>query len=578
MQRSLPIKVGLWLSLAFGPAVGSIAAGASDRQTAISQKTVAEGIDPVPKKTEARRAETRLKQIFGPLATETAALSPDGRRIAYTLRSGEEIAIVVLELDHPTKARARVVVNTDTKATSYPNRFNEKSLARVRWLQWVTNERLVFETNWADGLALISLDADGRGERVLATHRTAQIFGSTPQLLGASTREANSVLIRITYPPKFTGMVRFEAIRGVPPLRFTDNFRLNAETGKFTAISDNDCVEEMRSLAARQSASQREWPAVGATLRTVLPQHHVTVLASDGSFTRFLARVETPADPGSFYVFDRSQNKAWDLIRCLPEPDADRRHASSRFTHVDPDGKRVPGVLTLPDSPRVAPAPVVVLVPESRKSKATLEYRPEVRAFAEMGFAVVQFDGHSSADETDRSEVEWERQQVGQMARVLDGLIRDQRVGSRAILFGTGQGAGVALRTLQTFPRHFRGAVLLSARMHPAEWDDPARWPNPDPDTQPARQPPIGQPVLMLQYAGNQRNWLSAPQFTALGAVARSLREAGTPVTLVGLREEFHRKFPGATANAYAQIEEFLMATAFDYEVRTGEPVPVKDP
>ena len=39
------------------------------------------------------------------LAASTVALSPDGRRIAYTTRSDRELAVILLDLENPARQR-----------------------------------------------------------------------------------------------------------------------------------------------------------------------------------------------------------------------------------------------------------------------------------------------------------------------------------------------------------------------------------------------------------------------------------------------------------------------------------------
>ncbi|HWA24037.1 MAG TPA: prolyl oligopeptidase family serine peptidase [Lacunisphaera sp.] len=122
----------------------------------------------------------RFAELFHRFTTEHAALSPDGKYLAFSLRDGEQLSVVVLEVDHPETAKVRVLVVTDDQATAmFSDRQREKTPGRIRWMRWVTPSRLAVETNrirsldaedgWTTNVgAMVAFDADGGNLRQLA--------------------------------------------------------------------------------------------------------------------------------------------------------------------------------------------------------------------------------------------------------------------------------------------------------------------------------------------------------------------------------------------------------------------------
>ncbi len=123
----------------------------------------------------------RFAELFRRFRTEHAALSPDGRYVAYSIRNDEEISVVVLDREQPDALKTRVVVINDDAATPMLSESQrEKTPGRIRWMRWVTPNRLVVETNrvhvggsggaWASQVgAVLAFDADGANARQIAS-------------------------------------------------------------------------------------------------------------------------------------------------------------------------------------------------------------------------------------------------------------------------------------------------------------------------------------------------------------------------------------------------------------------------
>jgi len=125
----------------------------------------------------------RFKQLFQPFRTNEAALSPDGKYLAYSVRENETLSVLVVEIAHPEKIKCRVQVIDDDGATPMlaPNQ-REKTPGRINWMRWVTSNRVVVETNrvfartagpnlnWQSWQgAVMGFDADGTHAKLLAS-------------------------------------------------------------------------------------------------------------------------------------------------------------------------------------------------------------------------------------------------------------------------------------------------------------------------------------------------------------------------------------------------------------------------
>lgn len=131
-------------------------------------------------------APGRFKALFQPFRTDTAALSPDGKYLAYSVREDETVSVVIVEIDHPEKIKTKAQVISDEAATPIlALNQREKTPGRINWMRWVTPTRLVVETNqildrtagtagtdltWRSWQgAVVGFDADGANAKLLAS-------------------------------------------------------------------------------------------------------------------------------------------------------------------------------------------------------------------------------------------------------------------------------------------------------------------------------------------------------------------------------------------------------------------------
>jgi pimeloyl-ACP methyl ester carboxylesterase len=112
---------------------------------------------------EARRT-LELETLFRPFEMDHVTLSPDGRHLAYTVRKGEELFLVLRDLD-TNKTISVSVAEAQAMALSSAK---EKTPARLSFLRWATDARLVFSISNVGESIVCSICADGTQARRLA--------------------------------------------------------------------------------------------------------------------------------------------------------------------------------------------------------------------------------------------------------------------------------------------------------------------------------------------------------------------------------------------------------------------------
>ncbi len=142
----------------------------------------------------------RFEDLFAPLRTDFATLSPDGKLLAYPARRGSKMSIVVVAADQPGKAKTVIDVLTDEDATPMLGNNKERTPARIEWLRWASANRLVVQSNaqppvhngdpGTDATAaspwysvpgvVIAFDADGSNPKTLVTPRDLALKERVP--------------------------------------------------------------------------------------------------------------------------------------------------------------------------------------------------------------------------------------------------------------------------------------------------------------------------------------------------------------------------------------------------------------
>ena len=307
----------------------------------------------------------------------------------------------------------------------------------------------------------------------------------------------------------------------------------------------------------------------------MLPNRRITLLQNDDAGRRFLVRVEGFADAGAFFIYDRQRRVALEMVRRQPQLDANHAHPSTEFEFVVADGERVTGELVMPRRPRVVPVPVIVFMPAKVNQRMNHSFSRDALAFAEMGFASVQFDSLIRVTGPRQLARDREKWLVDEVARLIDGLGGLHPVSKkRVVLYGEGNAAYLALRALQIMPERFRGAVAMLPGVGYERWAQADSWPA----TAGKRGGPSGivKPFLAFEYHGGERRRLDD---TFVFELAAEVKKNGVPAETQEATFDLKQPYAKiARAAAFQEIERFLLATVFEYEVRVGEAQVVPQP
>lgn len=324
---------------------------------------------------------------------------------------------------------------------------------------------------------------------------------------------------------------------------------------------------------------------VQAYFEKYFPGHAVELLDWDKAHQRYLLATEGPADAGAFYFFDRQKAKVFELARRAPWIDAEHTHATLVFSYPLKDGTRLGGLITVPRHPRIMPIPVVIVCPDTPWQRVRSDFRTDIHALADMGFAVVQINGRGAwgFGRKHREAIAggYDLAQLEDMASSLGYLEKMFRVDTKKVaLLGRGYGGFVALRAVQDRPDLFRCAIALDAPVDVDAWLKELYWGSDDVNSALTRSwfgdakrlaeaplvrapEKITRPILVLNYGGTpgaQRTgtFLSAKRFAA--SVSGS--EFGE------LTQDYKSGLPDARAEVFAHIEDFLNVHIYNYTVK----------
>jgi pimeloyl-ACP methyl ester carboxylesterase len=730
--------------------------------------------------------DRRFEDLFQPVRTQLAALSPDGRYLAYTVREKPKLSIVIVEIEKPSVVKTAVVALTDADATPMLANNREPTPAAIRWMRWATPTRLVAETNARVSVlagenwnscpgVIIAIDADGSNVKTLVTPRDVRMANPpfvapvalrkpiiptadepTPPAAGAevagaeapvdpsapptATNETIDPLVSTTMLERspravdFTAgdpeslIVRAEDVVAAEGMRSAECYTVNINTGKIKSVGD-ELNEPGRSLLLDRQGKRRvtvpaslafsfphrfmyepggrtqpksldeitgytagpgfsvtpenyfgeravpvafaedpqflyfasnigrdtygiyalnlttgkrtemslespvldlfepipgkfadpdllvfdrydrqlagiriterlgttqwirpEWRAVQAQIEKTLPGFSVKIQEWDQAGRRFLVHAHGPTDPGAFYIFDRGSGKLLEFVRRSPAFDNTKVNAPLSFTLNHPAGGAISGVLTVPRTVRLKPAPVVVLCQPEPWLRVPSTYQPSVLALADMGFFVVQINPRSAwgsgRRQRELAKDGFEITQVDDIVTTLDWLEKRFEINRRRIaIMGDRRGGYLALRALQLRPDRFRCAITIDPTIDLGTWIAETKWGSGDSTPVLTRgyygskdhlkKSPLLDPetikggVLLMSYreAGQPASY----SYTQAVNLERALRSRGAPVRFTDLNEDYIADLPRARAEVYQQIEEFLNENLYSYRVDIGE-------
>src|SRR2546421_349778 len=105
-----------------------------------------------------------IEDIFKPFDTDQASLSPDGKHLAYSLRSQNIVYVMIRDLETGAVMRC-AMVEDDVDAFAEKK---EKIPSRITFLRWATADRLIISV---DDSVIWGVDPDGKNAKELVLSR-----------------------------------------------------------------------------------------------------------------------------------------------------------------------------------------------------------------------------------------------------------------------------------------------------------------------------------------------------------------------------------------------------------------------
>jgi hypothetical protein len=335
-----------------------------------------------------------------------------------------------------------------------------------------------------------------------------------------------------------------------------------------------------------------EWQGLQQQFEKLFPGRIVEIADWDEAGNRFVFSTEGPADPGAYYVYDRTTNKLMEFVRRAPWIDEKLTNATLPFSFATADGSRISGLVTVPQQPRLKPIPMVILCPDLPWLRVRADFKPEVQALADMGFVVVQLNGRGAwgfgLKQRQSLTTGYDLVQVEDIVNTLTALEKVFTVNLRRVaVMGRGHGGFIALRALQAHPDKFRCAIALEAPVNLADWLAGQRWS--DGEAQPeltrawlgdaarlkaapltSSPETVTKPVLLLNYPG-PAGAIHRQEYVAARGFAGRVRSQGGTAEFGDLPTDYMRGLPDARAAVFDQLEEFLNVNVYDFKVKLQE-------
>jgi dipeptidyl aminopeptidase/acylaminoacyl peptidase len=339
----------------------------------------------------------------------------------------------------------------------------------------------------------------------------------------------------------------------------------------------------------------RDLAQVQKALEKSLPDKTVQLLEWDDARNRFLLLASSNYAPGAYYVYDRAEKKLGQRAERAPWIKEENAQPSTPFVFDTPDHVHLSGYLTLPRSPRLPKAPLLIYCHDGPWNRDLPGYNRGAQALASMGFAVAQinFRGSSGYGYKYLHALQGGYDQVA-LADVLatvDFLTTKYPLNhSLVAILGNGYGGYLALRALELYPDRFRCAVSINAPTTLPAWlnqtsegesfrrDVRRAFFGSDQEKLKAISPlthakEITKPVFIIQADQDQ----SIPVSQGLD-LNSALAHAPEPAKYLALRGEGHNQWlPGTYATVFKALEDFFNDTVYNFQVKVGETVKQPD-
>ncbi|MES2692915.1 MAG: prolyl oligopeptidase family serine peptidase, partial [Verrucomicrobiota bacterium] len=474
--------------------------------------------------------DERVEALFRPPVGEMIALSPDGQHVAYTTRSGKELAIAIMNLEFPASRRT---VPVELERERDPATTTEdRPPVRLRFLRWATPDRLVFapverviplpplvdangrSTPNPDGPTIVSpiiaVDADGRQRGTVVDARTFMETSAEAVRSLADFLRTPKELAAVRKGPVHWRMPHIDILGFYPRDRdqliiqtrggysIPARHLVDLRTGSVRAFGDDwpappgepqvfdwrwlKLVGERRDAAHPTTAwRDDDLGKLQRTLAAKFPRRALEILDWSETRAHVLFRVTGGSDPGRIFVYHRSEDLAQEILLRAPWLNAAKLNETRFFEFQSPGGVQLSGYVTWPRKPRVAPPPLLVVFPSGFPGRAQPAFDPEAQVLADQGFVVARLNhrcvaGVNAEDHTalrtalERVSVDDARAAIEWLATRYPERPFDRR---HIATLGRGFGGYLALRALQLQPAEFRCGIAIDAPMELRPWLQP---------------------------------------------------------------------------------------------------------
>lgn len=203
--------------------------------------------------------------------------------------------------------------------------------------------------------------------------------------------------------------------------------------------------------------------AVQQTVDQALPADRVNDLQflPDG---RVLVASRSPADPGTYYMFDPKARSLTEWARERPWLSPEKMGVTSTIRFKARDGLEIPAYLTVPRGREARNLPLIVWVHGGPHARDAYGYDPTVQFFANRGYAVLQVNFRGSTGFGDSFMAagfkQWGRTMQDDLTDGVRALIAQGRVDPKRICIGgASYGGYAALMGVVREPDLFRCAI-----------------------------------------------------------------------------------------------------------------------
>jgi pimeloyl-ACP methyl ester carboxylesterase len=356
----------------------------------------------------------------------------------------------------------------------------------------------------------------------------------------------------------------------------------------------------VRYTALRNGTAWRdpELAAIQAGLDGAFPRQTVEILQWDEARTRLLARFSTDEDPGRYALVNPQTGEVTNLLNRAPWLQPGDINVSEGFGFDTPAGNHLTGYLTLPNAPRVKPAPLIIYCQGGLWDRTRPGFNAESQVLAGLGLVTMRLNYRGTAG-FGRAHLTAIREGIDtlpteDLLAAIDWLAAKYPIDRQHIVvMGEGFGGYVALRALQTHPEVFCAAVSINAPTNLNAWASQ----RPEQGARDYYQTDfysyvreyfvrtakrkgdakaddaIGRPMLVIEDATSVD---VTPLSTLLGRFGIGMK--GARIERVSITGKFEGGQPSTRAKVFSRIDEFLNENLYEYSTKIGDLKVLEEP